>query len=298
MKRIVIPYIVLCLVTVAAFADYSAVYIAGTVEYESAGRWRAVRIGDTVPAGATIRLTEGSAAEIVGAGSTLRLSRAGVYELAELAASTQRTRAINIDTMIGSRVRRLSTADTDRGTPTVGGVRASEAVTGPETIWVGGESPEDLIEEGIELLELGWIDDAFFVFEEAFDYATGSTRDKAQFLLGYTAAMIDDVFGAIDLLASPEPDRSTEYFDEHSILLARLYVETFAFTDAEGVLKTYIAANPTDTDARQTAQLLLGVAYRNAGRIDSARTAFFDTIGVDPGSELADAARELIAEMP
>ncbi|TVR61923.1 MAG: hypothetical protein EA426_02510 [Spirochaetaceae bacterium] len=298
MKRIVIPFIVLCLVTVAAFADYSAVYIAGTVEYESAGRWRALRIGDTMPAGARIRLTEGSAAEIVGAGSTLRLSRAGVYELAELAASTQRTRAINIDTMIGSRVRRLSTADTDRSTPTAGGVRASEAVAGPETIWVGGESPEDLIEEGIELIELGWIDDAFFVFEEAFDYATGPTRDKAQFLLGYTAAMLDDVFHAIDLLSSPGPDRSTEYFDEHSILLARLHVETFALADAESVLTRYIAASPSDTDALQTAQLLLGVAYRNAGRIDSARTAFFDTIGVAPGSELADAARELIAEMP
>ena len=298
MKRFVIPFIVSCLVAVAAFADYSAVYVTGTVEYESGGRWFELRIGDTVPAGATIRLTEGSAAEIVGAGNTLRLSRAGMYELAELAASTQRTRSVNLDSMIGSRVRRLSSADTDRGTPTVGGVRASEAVTGPETIWVGGEAPEDLIEEGIELLELGWIDDAYFVFEEAFDYATGPTRDKAQFLLGYTAAMRDDVFRAIELLSSPGPDWSTEFFDEHSLLLARLHVETFALAEAESILNRYIAASPSDTDALQSARLLLSLTYRNAGRVESARAALFDTIGVDPSSELADIAREMIAEMP
>src|SRR5208337_2380513 len=68
-----------------AFAQaFTVSYLDGTVDMQSAKGWSSISIGDKVPAGSTIRISDGGSLELLRSGAKITLLKDGVYSMASL----------------------------------------------------------------------------------------------------------------------------------------------------------------------------------------------------------------------
>lgn len=295
MKRTILPLAILAFLAVGAFAqDFTVDYVDGYLEVRD-GAWYELYIGDPVSANDTVRLGDNSYAEISDGMVTIKLTRPGTYRIADLSSSARRTGGSGVGSLILTRVGRLTGNEEQQQQTAVGGVRASEAVNQNQPTWAGGESVDELIKEGLGLLNAGEVQDAYWVFQEAYDYALDDDEyAKSAFYYGYGAALVGETSEAFELLEDVGPDPDTDYFADHVIVLGQLLVETFAFEDALDYLGLLTNDSAQDKEARQQALLLAGLAYDGMGDTRQARTQFELSRDLVPGSETARVAVQLL----
>jgi tetratricopeptide (TPR) repeat protein len=298
MNRSVFALIFSLVLSVALSAEAVVGYVDGVLEVDDGGAWYELYIGDAVDDGDTIRLAEDSYAELASGSTTVKLSRAGIYEVSDLIESTGRTQTAGLAGMVLGRIGRLSGSDEEQTQTVAGGARASEAATQSGPTWAGGEAIGDLIDEGVVLLNEGDYEDAYYVFEEAFDYAISDEEyAMAAFYFGYSSSLVGQPVQAFDLLEEVGPDPDTDYYPSHVLALGQLLVESFAYDEAIEYLEPLaddITREPADV---QSAELLLGLAYDGMGMTGLAREYLGRASRTVPGTPAASAARRLLGDM-
>jgi len=178
-----------------------------------------------------------------------------------------------------------------------GGARASEAVNQNAPTWAGGETIDELIAEGTDLLNEGAYEDAYYVFEEAYDYAISDLEySRALFYYGYASTLVGRNAQAFDLLEEIGPDQETDYFASHVLALGQLLVESFAYDEAIDHLTVLAEDDEQAPEDIQSAQLLLGIAYDGLGMAGRARTYLRQARATLPGTPAAEAADRLLGQ--
>jgi tetratricopeptide (TPR) repeat protein len=294
-------FILIPLLMVAAFVmgqDFTVDYVDGILDVSDGGSWYELYIGDPVEGSDTVRLGRDSYAELSDGVTTIKLTRAGTYRIGELSASARRTESSGIGGLVLGRVGRLTGQATQQEQTTQGGVRASEAVNQNQPTWAGGESVDELIQNGLGLLNQGEFQDAYWVFQEAYDYALDDTEyAKSLFYYGYGAALIGSTGEAFELLEEVGPNPDTDYFEDHVIVLGQLLLESFAYEDAIEYL-VLLADDPgAERGAQQSALLLTGLAYDGIGNVTLARRYLERSRDAVPGSEGARIAEDLLRQL-
>lgn len=289
--------LLLFLVGITAAQDVLVEYVEGTVELRGLRGWSELYIGDTLPIDATVRLRDGGLLELRSGERTYLISRGGTYGLPSIIDTGERNSAAGIGAVARRGLRRLVTEEDRRPTTAVAGVRADEAVDRSEVTWAGGESVSELIEEGLTLLGEDAVEDAYYVFYDAWEYAGTEDLPRTQFYLGYSAYLIGSRAEALGYLQSPPPDPDTPFYDDHLLTLTQILVESFDYAGAKELLNGYLSgASPEGADL-QSAYLLGGLAYEGEGEVDEARDFFEQARQVDPESEFGQLAASFIAEM-
>ena len=272
-------------------------YLEGRVEVERTSGWESVSIGDDIAADGRLRIGRGGFAQLNDGANTITLARPGTYDLHSIVDTTRRNRSAGVGSLLFDRVKKIAgrTMEEESET-TAGGVRASEAATGPEIAWAGAESAADLIADGIARLNEGSYTDAYYLFDEAYAVADPGDVDEALFYLGYAANLTGRTREALRYLEQAELDPATDYYDDHVLTLAHVLVESFAYGDAISLLDRYLDASPTPAD-RQTALLLSGVAHRGVGNPGQARSFLTKARSIDASSTAGQTAESLLQQM-
>ena len=81
------------------------------------------------------------------------------------------------------------------------------------------------------------------------------------------------------------------------LALGQLLVESFAYQEAIGYLELLENADDQDPEDRQSAQLLMGIAYDGLGMADEAQAYLERARRTVPGTAAADAADELLGDL-
>lgn len=300
MKRLIPLVTIALLVSVGLVAQEIVVgYVDGVLEVRDENSWVDLFIGDGLDPSDQIRLNTGSYAELTTGETTVKLSRGGSYEVSDLIEGTGRTESAGIAGLVLNRIGRLTgREDEQREQTAAGGARASEAVSQQGPTWAGGESVDELIEEGVGLLNEGAYEDAYYVFQEAYDYAITDTEyAKAVFYYGYASTLVGKSAQAFDLLEEIEPDSQTDFFASHVLALGQLLVESFAYEEAIDYLGLLDDADGQAPEDVQSAQLLMGIAYDGLGMADESRAYLRRARRTVPGTPAADAADRLLADL-
>ena len=299
MKRAVQFFLaVLCISAPLAAGEFVVAYVDGVLEVRDGDRWTEVFIGDAVKATDQIRLGPDSYAELAAGRTTVRLSRAGVYDAATFVDGAARTETVAAGRMVLNRVGRLTGRDDAPQQTAAGGVRAAEVVAQASPDWAGGETVDELILHGVELLADGAFEDAYRILQEAWEYAvTDDEYARALFYYGYAASLAGRILQAFDLLEEIGPLPETPYYAAHVLALGQMLVESYAYEEAIGRLEVLDrAAGESDAD-RQSARLLLGIAYHGLGDQEQARSYLDRARTTVPGTPEADAAERLLKDL-
>lgn len=292
--------VVALIVVAAAFAgaqSFSADYVQGTVNIQQNGRWYDVAIGDSIPPGGTIKLGAGSYAELSNGAVTIKLTRPGTYQMADLVRANATNSSAGLGSILAGRIDGLAKGGDRQSSTSVGGVRAAEAQSGPQTVWAGGDNSDELIKQGLTLLKQGSYNDAFYRFKDAYDNADSSIAPEARFYMGYAASLKNDTLNAITYLTSYKPDPAKSYYAAQVLTLAQVYVQTFAYKDALDLLGPFLASSAASGSDLQTAYLLQGLAYRGVSDIVKARAVLMKARDLIPGSPEGAAAAKVLAGM-
>ncbi len=297
MKRIILIPLLL-VATIVMGQEFMVEYVDGYLDVDDGGRWYELYIGDLVSASDTVRLGDNSYAELSDGVITIKLTRSGTYDIGQLSASARRTESSGIGGLVLGRIGRLTGQQDQQTETTAGGVRASEAVNQNQPTWAGGESVDELIENGLGLLNQGEFQDAYWVFQEAYDYALDDDEyAKSLFYYGYGAALIGSPGEAFKLLEEVGPDSDTDYFEDHVIVLGQLLIETFAYEDAIEYLALLTEDAAAEKGAQQSALLLAGLAYDGLGDVTLAKRYLERSRDAVPESEGARIAEQLLGQL-
>lgn len=297
MKRIMLIPLLL-LATFVMGQEFTVDYVDGYLDVDEGGSWYELYIGDPVTANDVVRLGADSYAELSNGVITIKLTRPGTYDIGELSSSARRTASSGVGGLILGRVGRLTGQQEEQAQTTAGGVRASEAVKQNQPTWAGGESVDELIENGLGLLNQGEFQDAYWVFQEAYDYALDDDEyAKSLFYYGYGAALIGSTGEAFELLEEVGPEADTDYFEDHVIVLGQLLIESFAYQDAIEYLALLTEDAGAEKGAQQSALLLAGLAYNGLGDVQLAKRYLERSRDALPDSEGAKIAEQLLGQL-
>jgi tetratricopeptide (TPR) repeat protein len=299
MKRIALSALLFAVACFAAFAQEVVVaYVDGSLEVRDGSAWYELYIGDAVGESDQIRLGRDAYAELTNGQTTVKLSRPGTYEVASLIQGAGRTASTGVAGMVLNRIGRLTGREEEEDRTVAGGARASEAVNQNAPTWAGGETIDELIVEGTELLNDGAYQDAYYVFQEAYDYAISDAEyARALFYYGYASTLVGRSPQAFELLEEIGPDASTDYYASHVLALGQLLVESFAFGEAVDYLKALAEDENQAPEDIQSAHLLLGIAYDGLGDVQRARASLRAARAAVPGTRAAEAAERYLAEL-
>lgn len=297
LRRITFVLLMLAIAVTGAVAQELIVeYVEGYLEVRDSGSWYELYIGDVVGRDDVIRLDEGAYAELSDGSLTIRLTRAATYEMADLLESAQDQQRANIGSLVANRLGRMTNSD-DRGSTTVGGVRASEAATEDRLQWAGGADVDELAEEGMLMLDEGDYLEAFYIFEEAYEYSSFEEEGDFLFLMGYALALDGEVNEALTYYEDAQLEPESEYYADYKLAYSQLLIEVFAFEEAGNVLEDFLEmAQDADDYDMQYAFFLLGIAMDGAGMSDAAAGAFEQAVGINADADLTATAEAFLGE--
>ncbi len=297
MKISICTLVLIFLVSFSAAAQEVVVeYIDGILEIREDGKWYELYIGEDLKSGDTVRLAGDSFAELSAGNTRIMLRKPGTYAIDDLFKSLKRQETAGLSSLLGGRLKKMIQDDGRRET-NVGGVRASEATETSSVTWAGGEEVGDLIADGRELLAAGDYREAFYLFEEAYDYSDPFAEDEPVFYLGYASALLGEYRDAFDYLTEYGPDSETEYYDDHVLVLSNLYLETLEYDQALDLLQEYTGSDPSDEYNLQTAYLFMGISYAGLQNSGRAEDYLKKAVSIDPDSEQAAAAARLLSDV-
>ncbi len=266
-------------------------YVEGLVEFSDGGSWSDVFIGDSLSLNGQLRIDSGAYIELMVGGSTVRLSRPGVVDLGEIDHSAAPS---GVTGAIAGRMGRFIKPDETRTQTAVGGVRASEAVAEPEINWAGGEDTQELIDQGLEHLAENDFEEAYFSFEEAYDFAGTDGVEEAGFFFAYTAFVLGEADTAIDVLSDIEPDADSPVFLDAALLQAQILLDAGDSAGAVGAADRVISQRGSlaerDPLSLQLAYFLRAEALTLGGDQGGARQAYARARDMAPETQIGRTA--------
>ena len=299
-KRNLIALAFALLFGAAAFAQsFSVDYTDGTVELkipkDKAGKeWKALSIGDVVPAEASIRVAAGSSIELTRGKARVTILKQGTYTLADLSRASEKSAGTGIGSAISQKLTALTTEKQKTGSA-VGGVRgADQGTSSGSVMWV--EENEETRRKVTELLTDGNYREAVSVVAAAIpDASTDAEKEELTYMLAAAYYGNNETARAYRSLAKLAPPQDAEYYPKFLLLKAQILVDSLAFGDALALLKPFIAANPGGETA-QMAYVLLSSSQKGLGDEKAALSALNAGYAIDPSTETAKLISRLLGK--
>ncbi len=274
-------------------------YLEGQILFQTSALERLrVEIGDDLPPNGVLILGDNALLELYLPAGRILLTRAGSYELEKIMGQTAATPTRELGAMVRTRLRSLSfDSPSPRGSVAAGvrGTGAESSDTAPT--WAAGELVDELVAEALAYLESGLYLTARETLEDA--ATLGAEGPELTFLLGYLSYLSEDLPGAYQRLSSMALDPHSSYYETHALVLAQLYYDGFAFSDAAAVLQPVVEGQLKAADEREFEPLaLLVLSLDAAGRREEA-SSYIDRVekSLDPRErEYAERLRRLIRE--
>jgi len=295
-KRIPRAVFILLLVLAAAGLGAEALqvdYLEGLLEIQAGGAWREAGIGETIPAGATLRLATDAVTELTWGALRFTLVGEGLYYTDSLIRSAQTSRIWKIRSLVARKLEALLEG-LPEGESSAMGARAAEVEEAPGFGWV--DETEAAIEEGKELLAAGSCAEALQVFLDEIALAVGDETNALRYYAGYAYACLNDNRKALVMLGRIEPDETAAYYADFVLLQGRLLLEANRFSQARSLLDGYLNAYPAGAAAQEAAYLSAFASYM-LGDTAAALEGLERACALDPDSEMGRAAKALRADL-
>ncbi|MCG8453359.1 MAG: hypothetical protein MI717_09280 [Spirochaetales bacterium] len=289
LKSLGILVLILIALPLAA-TDLDVEYLEGSLEYrEGRDSWTAVEIGDIIPSGRSIRLSDRGYAELTAGARTITLTRDGVYDSADLIGDAPEQ--ANFRQVLGSKFASLLKRKDKSQGYTVAAVRGAEADGGNYVSWEDDSS--DYLADGIAALESGDLQGAKGLFEEGTIWESGAVQRECAFRLGVVQQLMGDPRNARRTLVAISPEPTDRFIDEYTVVMGTLYIESSEFADADRVLSSYLQDNPRG-EAAQAAYLLQAYSKEGQGDAAASRANLRKAVELGPNTEIGQAASEML----
>jgi tetratricopeptide (TPR) repeat protein len=261
---------------------YSVNYLDGVAELQAAKVWKALSIGDKVPADASVRISQNGSLELLRGKLKITILKDGVYDMAALAKATDKSGAGEIGSTISQKLASLVT-DKPKATQ-VGGVRGAAQGDAP-VVWV--DENDETRGQVQTLLDGKKFADALTVLDNAIKSSTDD-NEKAEFtyLKGVAYYGKGQTAQAYHALEQISPDPRAPWYARYVILKSQVLVDTTNFKDALAILSPFITSYPTG-EATQVAYLLTYYSQKGLGDQASARAALEAGYKLDPSTDTA-----------
>ena len=282
-RKIFLAAIFAAIVAVGAFAQaFTASYLDGTVELQTAKGWKTISIGDQVPADATIRISQSGSLELLRAKTKITLLKDGVYSMAGLVSAAGTNASAGVGSTIAQKLQTLVTEEPKASA--AGGVRG--AVQGSESVTWVDESDETRTRVQ-DMLDKSQYKEAVSLLNESIKEAgTDADAGELTYLLGVAYYGAGQTAKAYRALAKVTPQTDASWYARYVILKSQVLVDTQNYRDALAILEPFISAYPTG-EAAQVAWLLSGISHKGLGDKAAARASLDAGFQLDPASETA-----------
>jgi TolA-binding protein len=282
-KRTLLLVAIGLVLATGAFAQaFTVSYLDGTTEIQTAKGWKALSIGDQVPADATVRLSQDGSLELQRGKTKMTLLKDGTYALAKLAKATDATGTGGVGGAIAQKLSGLVTEKPK--TSAAGGVRGADQSGGSVT-WV--DESDDTRAKVQALLDKKQFADAVKALNSAIpDASTDADVAEFTYLLGVAYYGNGQTAKAFRALQKVSATSDVEWYARYVILKAQVLVDSSSFKDALDVLTPFIASYPTG-EATQVAWLLTGLSKKGLEDTAGARAAFDGGYKLDPTTDTA-----------
>lgn len=282
-KRSLFTALFLLAIAGAGFAQAFVVsYLDGVVDVQIAKGWKALAIGDSLPADATVRISQNGSLELQRGKTKITLLKDGVYDMAVLSKSADKAGAGGVGSAITQKLQALVTEKPKAST--AGGVRGAEQGSASVT-WV--DESDETRTQVEALLDKKQYADAVTALNDAIDNSM-SDADTQEFtyLLGvayYGAGQTAKAYRALaQVTASPD----AAWYARYVVLKAQVLVDTANYSDALALLTPFITAYPTG-EATQVAYLLTAFCRKGLGDQAAASAALDAGYKLDPSTDTA-----------
>ena len=268
-------------------------YLEGYLEVRDGGSWREVYIGDVLDGDARVRLSDDGYAELSAGRAVITLAEGGEFVLSGYLQSTTGGQ-VDIRSLLGSRVGAF-TRQAPRSTGTVGGVRG-DIVEGEsdEDFLMWAEEDDDALTRGNELYEIGEYAEALDIYREGAKWETGPLRDELEFRTALCLLNLGQPREARGIIEGLNPAPEDPYWGDYMVVAGTLMIESGDFAGALGLSGAYLTS-PGDGSYTQEAYFLSALSRLGLGNTTGARKDLEACRDVDPGSDQAAAAEEMLA---
>lgn len=293
-RAIILTILFLGTLTFLSAQDLTLDYVEGYLDLKEGSDWVELYIGDNIPRSATVRLDEDSLAELSGGNMNFILTRPGVYVIQDLLSSRRTMDSTGIGSLVSDKVSSLF-SERATGPDTVGGVRAAEVETEPAIDWMTSEAA-DMISQARDMIEDGEYDDAMDVLDEAYDFAADEYEEQEIFFYrGYIYTVKGSLGKALSEFSKIYPENDQPYYSDLFLLKGKLLVDSFAFDEAVEWFDRYDPGYASDDSTRQSIYLLHGLAAKETGLAAKANTMLKMAVDIDPSTETASVASDLLS---
>jgi hypothetical protein len=271
-------------------------YLEGFVERSTNSHWEEVYIGDELSIDSTIRVSENGFAEFSMGDLKISVKEDGIYQLSDLVGASKQVNSWGLGSLVSTKIRSALTSSPASGETAVMGVRGAVAESGAGVEWVEAGGTEELLQEGMELLEKTRYSEALDVFNEGLSIACGEEEQQFLYYIGYAQALQGYSALALNTLERVDVDPQTNYYSDLVLLRGRMLIESLAFEEALEFFKTHTNRYP---EGELTQAVLIMSSYCHRGLDDTfqALQVLQRAMELDPDSALGKEARRLMEEL-
>jgi tetratricopeptide (TPR) repeat protein len=272
-------------VTIAGVAAqaFSVSYLDGSVDLKTAKGWKALVIGDKVPADASVRLSQEASLELQRGKTRITLLKDGTYEMAALSKAADAPAAGSSGNVIAQKLQSLTTEKPKTATA-AGGVRGAEQ--GSVSVTWADESDEARTQVQA-LLDQKKYADAVKVLDQAITESTlPSEKNEFSYMKAVAYYGAGQPAQAYRTLVRVPPQPEDSWYARYIILKAQILVDTQNFRDALALLTPFIEQFPKG-EATQVAWLLSASCDRGLGDPAAAKESLDAGYQLDPASDTA-----------
>ena len=261
---------------------FSVTYLDGMAELKAAKVWKALSVGDKVPADASVRVSQNGSVELLKGTLKITILKDGVYDMAALAKAADKSGAGSIGSALSQK---LASLTKERSRPAqAAGVRGE----------LQGEAPVRWVDENDEtrgkvqaLLDDKKFTDALKLLDTAIkDSTDDAEKAELTYLEGVAYYGNGEIARAYKVLEQVSPDPESSWYAPCIILKSQVLVDTSNFRDALALLSPFIDAFPSG-EAAQLAYLLTYYSQKGLGDQASARAALDAGYKLDPSTDTA-----------
>ncbi len=292
-KKLVIAIVISIAAATAVCAQSLDVdYLDGTVELKTAKGWSAISIGDTLQAGATVRVSKGGSLEMSRGNKRITVVKDGTYAIQDLLKAGEKVAKSGVAVALTQKIRSVTAVGQQKTTSTTAGVRGAEATPVENLPWVDGD--EDDLAEIRTLLDNGKYGEAIPKLQKALDESM--TTEQEQLLKFYIATAYygnGQIARAYREIMKTVIAAGSEYYPDYIILKAEVLLDILQYKESQTVLKTFIASKPTVTYA-QIAYLLSAQCAKGLGDEKAAADALNAGIALDSQSDTAKEMKSIL----
>jgi tetratricopeptide (TPR) repeat protein len=294
MKALVGILLYLTAASVSTSAEELTVeYLDGMLEIQEDSEWTELDIGDTIPEGSRLRLSDDGLAELSAGRITITLNQDGSYKTEELLEAGKKVASWNIGSVVNSKLKRLIAPDQQAQTAVMG-VRGA-AQDDEELTWI--DEGEQYLQQGREFLLAEDYEAAAATFLEGADFLFDDLeRQEYLFYAAYSYAQLGSNAQALSLLEEVVPEADVSYFVDYVLLAGKLLIESLAFEDALNLFDAYLS-KPDGGETTQVVYFLSALCLQGLGNHREALKSLETAYEIDKDSIYGIAAQQMMTDL-